>query len=427
MLNRRSFTKVAVAGATLSMAACSGSMKSAAPHGKKTVVVVGGGTGGATAAKYIKKYAKDANVIIVEKNKTYHTCYFSNNVIGGISDIQSIEHTYDGLKNNHGIKVIHATATKVDAAHKKVVLSNGKKIAYDKVVVSPGIDFKWNSIPGHSEEASQYAVPHAYQAGTQTQILRDQLMNMKKGGTFVLIPPTNPFRCPPGPYERASLVAHYLKNNNPTAKLIILDQKEKFSKFGLFRQGWKREYSKIIDWRAKSKGGQVKHIDTATKTIKTVSGDTIKADVINLIPAQKAGKIAFASGLTKGDWCPINTMTFESKIHKNVYVIGDSSIAAQMPKSGFSANSQAKILAMQVAKSLHGKAEMKRTILSNTCYSFINPSYAISVTAAYKGTPKKIKKTSGGLSPMGANASERKALANTARAWYDGITSDMFK
>lgn len=424
MLNRRSFAKVAMAGAAVSITACASSQKWA-NNGKKTVVVIGGGSGGATAAKYIKKYAKTANVILVEKNKTYHTCYFGNNVISGVSDISSIQHNYDSLEKNHNIHMVYAMAKRVDAKNKKVILSDGETIAYDKVVVAPGIDFKWDSIPGHSKKAAKN-IPHAYIAGEQTEILRDQLANMKQGGTFVLIPPTNPFRCPPGPYERASLVAHYLKNNNPTAKLIILDQKDKFSKFGLFRQGWKREYADIIDWRAKSKGGQVKHIDTDTKTIKTVSGDTIKADVINLIPAQKAGKLAFDSGLTKGDWCPINTMTFESKIHKDVYVIGDASIAAQMPKSGFSANSQAKILAMQLARSLENKAEMSNTILANTCYSFISPTYAISVTAAYKGTTEKIKKTSGGSSPMNADASERKALANTARNWYAGITSDMF-
>ncbi len=424
MLNRRSFTKVAVAGAALSMAACAGG-KMAKKDGK-TVIVIGGGSAGATAAKYIKKADKSINVILIEKNKTYHTCFFSNNVIGGISDLESIEHSYDGLMKNHGIDVMHKMVSKVDAANKMVVLSNGDKLAYDKVVVAPGIDFKWDSIPGHSEAASKNDIPHAYIAGNQTQILRDQLVNMKNGGTVVMIPPTNPFRCPPGPYERASLIAHYLKKHKPKSKLIILDQKEKFSKFGLFKQGWKREYKNVIDWRAKSKGGQVKHIDTATKTIKTANGKTIKADVINLIPAQKAGKLAFDSGLTKGDWCPINFMTFESTLHKDVYVAGDAAIAKKMPKSGFSANSQAKILAIQLVKSLNGKKTMANTRFGNTCYSFINPNYAISVTAAYKGTDKQIAKTSGGLSPMGANATERKALAGTAREWYKGITSDMF-
>ena len=424
MLNRRSFTKVAVAGAALSMAACAGG-RGVYSNGKKTVVVIGGGVAGATSAKYIKKHA-NVNVVLIEKNDTYHTCFFSNNVISGIQDLESIEHSYSGLKDKHGIDVIHATVDKVDAPNHKVILSDGDSIAYDKVVVAPGIDFKWDSIPGHSKAASENDIPHAYQAGPQTAILRKQLENMKQGGTFVLIPPTNPFRCPPGPYERASLVAYYLKKNNPSAKLIILDQKEKFSKFGLFKQGWKREYSNIIDWRAKSKGGQVEHIDTKTKTIKTVSGDTIKADVVNLIPAQKAGKVAFSSGLTSGDWCPIDFMTFESTLQKDVYVLGDSAIAKKMPKSGFSANSQAKILALQIAKSLEGKPALKQTRFANTCYSFINPSYAISVTAAYKGTDSMIAKTSGGLSPMDADASARKALSDTARGWYTGITADVF-
>jgi sulfide dehydrogenase [flavocytochrome c] flavoprotein subunit len=424
MLNRRSFTKVAVAGAALSMAACTGS-KSSAKNGKKTVVVVGGGVGGATSAKYIKKYAQDVNVILIDKNKTYHTCFFGNNVIAGIQELESIEHNYNGLKAK-GIDIVNEIVTKVDAVNKQVILENGEKIAYDKAVVASGIDFKWDSIPGHSEQASKFEIPHAYEAGLQTTILRNQLVNMKAGGTVVMIPPTNPFRCPPGPYERASLIAYYLKNNKPGSKLIILDQKEKFSKFGLFKQAWKKEYADIIDWRAKSKGGQVKHIDTLNRIVTTVSGKKIKADVINLIPAQKAGKVAFNSGLTKGDWCPINTITFESKIHKDIYVVGDSSIAAQMPKSGFSAYSQAKILAMQLTKSLQGKAPIKNTRFLNTCYSFINPNYAISVTGAYKGTPEKIAKTSGGLSPMNASASERKALAGTAREWYKGITSDIF-
>jgi len=425
MLDRRSFNKMLVAGATVSMVACSGA-RNTRKKGQKTVVVVGGGFGGATAAKYIKKFGKEFHVILVEQNETYYTCPFSNMVLAGEQDLASIGHSYSTLESKYGIEVIHAKVSKVDAANKTVNLENGKKISYDKAVVAPGIDFKYDSIKGNTEEASESGkIPHAYKAGKQTQMLRDQLVAMKDNGTVVVIPPENPFRCPPGPYERVALIAYYLKKHKPKAKIIVLDPKNKFSKFGLFRAGWKKHYTNI-DWRAGNKGGRIKNINVDSKTIKTKAGKTIKADVINLIPNQKAGKLAFASGLTKGDWCPINPMTFESTIHSNVYVCGDSSIAKKMPKSGFSANSQAKVMALQIVRTLRGKVPMSSPKFANTCYSLITPDHAISVTASYTGTSKLINKDSGGLSPMGATDAQNKDLSIVARNWYKGITTDMF-
>jgi len=225
---------------------------------------------------------------------------------------------------------------------------------------------------------------------------------MPNDGTFVLVPPENPFRCPLGPYERASLVAHYLKKNKPKSKLLILDPKKKFSKFGLFKEGWEEHYFDIIEWRSSIDGGKVTQVDAKNRKVKA-DGEWIQADVLNYIPPQKANKIAFSSGLTKGDWCPINPINFESKIHKDVHIIGDASTAKAMPKSGFSANSQAKVVALQIVSELNGESLITPKF-ANTCYSLITPQHGISVAKTYLSNDKIVGKVkgSGGLSPMDA-------------------------
>lgn len=425
MMNRRNFNKLVVSSFALSMAACSSVTNVSLPKNKKRVVVVGGGFGGATAAKYLKKFSPDTEVILIEQNEEYYTCPFGNTVIAGMNDIDYIKHDYKTLESKYKVKVIHEKVKKVDGATNSVILENGDVIPFHRAVVSPGIDFKYEK--GYVEGSEMYS-PHAYKAGAQTSLLRKQLEDMKDGGTYVMVAPTNPFRCPPGPYERISLVAHYLKTNKPKSKIIILDQKKKFSKQGLFQEGWEDLYGDMIEWRSSEFGGKVLKVDPK-KRILTTEEETVQADVLNYIPSQKAGQLAFDSGLTKGDWCPINTKTFESRLVKNVHVIGDASIAAKMPKSGFSASSQAKVAAMQIARLLKKMPVVNPPKLANTCYSLLSPTYGISVAAVYEAHEDKIAKIkgSGGLSPMGASKEHRMQEAEYAVGWYQNQMADIFR
>lgn len=385
------------------------------------VVVIGGGFGGATAARYVKAFDPNLEVTLIEPSKTYTTCPFSNAYLGGLRDLASITHNYTGLAKA-GVRVMHDRATGLDPAKKTVMTADNGMVAYDRLIVSPGIDFKWGM--GYDEAASQ-TVPHAWKAGSQTVTLRKQLEAMDDGGVFVMCPPPNPFRCPPGPYERASMVAWYLKNNKPKSKLLILDAKDKFSKQPLFQEGWAQQYKDLIEWVPAANGGKVEQIDAKTRTVTTEFGSH-KANVLNFIPAQKAGKIAFAMGLTdaKG-WCPVDLFTFESKIHKRVHVIGDAATVPGMPKSGNAANSEAKACAAAVVSLLRG-AKPSTPTTSNTCYSLITPNYGISVTAVWEATAEKYAKKSGGVSPKGRDAEFRRLESKYARGWYNNITTDVW-
>lgn len=423
-MNRRNFNKLLVSSITLSFTACSSITNVSLPKDKKRVVVVGGGFGGATAAKYIKKFSPETEVILIEQNKEYYTCPFGNTVIAGMNDIDYIKYNYETLKSKYKIEVIHKKVKKIDGSINSVILEDGTKLAYNRAVVSPGIDFKYEK--GYEKGSEMYA-PHAYKAGAQTSLLREQLETMRDGGTFVMVVPKNPFRCPPGPYERVSLVANYLKNKKPNSKIIILDQKNKFSKQGLFQEGWEKLYEDMIEWRSEEFGGKVLMVDPKKLTV-TTEDEVIKADVLNYIPAQKAGQLAFDSGLVENDWCPINTKTFESRLVKNVHVIGDAAIATKMPKSGFSANSQAKIAALQITRLLKNKAVVNPPKLANTCYSLIAPNYGITVAAVYEAHENEIKTVpkAGGLSPMGADDTFRALEAEYAVGWYKNQTADIF-
>lgn len=425
-MNRRDFNKILLGATALSLVTSSCLANMAIPKNKKRVVIVGGGFGGATAAKYLKKFSSNTEVILIEQNKDYYTCPFSNTVIAGINKIEYIKHNYKTLEKKYKIIVIHEKVKKVDGTINSVILENGKIIPYTKAIVAPGIDFKYEN--GYVEGSELFA-PHAYKAGAQTSLLREQLENMKDGGTFVMVAPKDPFRCPPGPYERVSLVAHYLKTNKPNSKIIILDQKNKFSKQALFQEGWENLYANMIEWRSTEFGGKVISVDPKNKIVKTEDEEII-ADVLNYIPDQKAGKLAFDSGLTQGDWCPINTKTFESKLVKDIYVIGDAAVAAPMPKSGFSANSQGKIVALQISRSLKDMPNINPPKLANTCYSLVSPTYAISIAAVYEAQEDKIVDLkdlgAGGLSPANAEASFRAQEAQYAVAWYKNQMGDVF-
>ena len=391
------------------------------------VVVIGGGFGGATCARYLKLLDPNLQVTLVARDQRYITCPFSNLVLAGLRTMDSISHRYDRLQGA-GITVIHETATSVDATAHQVTLVSGQILAYDRLVVAPGIDLKFDAIEGYDQAAAR-KLPHAWQAGAQTVLLRQQLEAMDDGGVVIIAPPGNPYRCPPGPYERASMIAHYLKTHKPKAKILILDAKDKFSKQGLFMQGWEQLYPGMIDWLAGSEGGLVEAVDAANNTLLTESGfSEHKGDVVNFIPPQQAAAIARESGLTDDSgWCPVNQQTFESSQQPDVHVLGDASMAGKMPKSGFSANSQAKVCAAAIVAALNG-TELAAPSYANTCYSLVGPEYGISVSAVYRLSDGQISgvEGAGGVSPGDADVIFRAKEADYAQGWYTSITRDVF-
>ena len=422
-INRRNFAKI-IGSAGL---ASTLGMPSLVFGASKKVVVVGGGFGGATAAKYLRKLDSSIDVTLVEPNPTYYTCPFSNTVLGGIKDMSEIAHGYGAMKNKHGVRVIHAKAKNVNSNSKTITLDNGRKLDFDRAIVSPGVDLRFDSMEGYSRTATE-KMPHSWKAGPQTAFLRRQLENMRNGGTVLICPPGNPFRCPPGPYERTSLIAHYLKTHKPKSKIIILDAKEKFSKQSLFMSGWDLHYGDLIEWRAGTAGGKISRVDPQNMQVETEFGME-KGDVINFIPAQHAGKVARDSGLTnKKGWCPVNQVTFESTLQPGIHVIGDASIAGKMPKSGFSANSQGKVAAAAIVSELAGQEPIEPSY-ANTCYSLITPEHGISVAKVYKISDKKTivgVKGSGGVSPKNEDPIVRRQEAIYTQGWYDAIVQDMF-
>ena len=390
--------------------------------GSPRVVVIGGGFGGASAARALGRYAPGVDVTLVEANATFTACPFSNHVIAGLRDIAAQRFGYKSV----GTKVVHAEATGVDATARRVTLNNGTVLAYDRLILSPGIDIAWDKLPGYDEAASE-RMPHAWKAGAQTLLLRKQLAAMKDGGTVVMSVPANPYRCPPGPYERASLIAWYLKTHKPRSKLLVLDAKDAFSKQKLFQAGWAKLYPGILKWVSASDGGTVTRVDPATLTFATDFGSH-KADVANVIPPQKAGRIAAVAGVAdKTGWCPIDPVTFESRLVPGVHVIGDAAIAGAMPKSAFAANAQAKVCALAIARLLEGGTPDDPRLI-NTCYSLLAPHYGISVAGIYR--PAKGLLTdipdAGGTSPLDAPDSFRAQEAANAEAWFRTITHEAF-
>lgn len=420
--NRRSVLTGALAGAaSLSLPSIV-----RAQGGAAHVVVVGGGFGGATAARYLKARAPQVRVTLIEPAPIFYTCPFSNLYLAGLRTWDSIGHSYDGLCKA-GVEVIQARADHVDTAKQRVLLSNGQALSYDKLVLSPGIDMRWGAIEGYDEAASLLA-PHAWKAGPQTLLLKKQLDAMPDGGTFVMSIPANPFRCPPGPYERAAMVAHYLKQHKPKSKILLLDSKDSFSKQGLFLQGYKALYGDMIEWVKQSDDGQVVRVDAKNLEVETAFGTKHKASVLNVIPPQKAGVIAERAGVVDASgWVPIKPESFESAQVKNVYVLGDATQAAPMPKSGFAANTQGKVAAAVIAAELTGKP-LPQAAFANTCYSLIGTDYGISVAGVYRADGSKLIEVpgSGGVSPANADAAYRKAEADYGAAWYKAISTDIW-
>jgi sulfide dehydrogenase [flavocytochrome c] flavoprotein chain len=389
------------------------------------VVVIGGGFAGTTCARTLKRLDPRLSVTLVEPNKTFTACPFSNEVIAGLRDLRDQEFTYDKVGGD-GIEVARVAATGIDPQARSIALANSARLPYDRLVVAPGIDFSWDAVPGYNEAAAE-RMPHAWNAGPQTDLLRRQLASMEDGGLVVFAAPANPYRCPPGPYERASLIAYYLKTKKPRSKVLVLDAKDAFSKQKLFQQAWQQLYPGLLEWVSLSSGGKVTSVDPAAMTV-TTDFQTYKPAVANIIPAQKAGGIAEAAGVVdRTGWCPIDPTTFESRLQPNVHVIGDAAIAGAMPKSAFAANAQAKVSAAAVAALLAGVAPVSPKLI-NTCYSLVAPDYGISIAGVYQPDNGQLVEVAGagGVSPLDAPASTRAAEASIANGWFRTLTAEVF-
>jgi sulfide dehydrogenase [flavocytochrome c] flavoprotein chain len=364
-------------------------------------------------------------VTLVESNPIFTACPFSNAVIAGLRNMEAQRFGYDAIRNE-GVTVVPQQATGADAQARRVMLRDGSALDYDRAVLAPGIAIRWDALPGY-DEAAAAVMPHAWIAGEQTLLLRRQLEAMADGGTVVISAPANPFRCPPGPYERASLIAYYLKKAKLHSKLIILDAKDNFSKQRLFQNAWQQLYPELIEWVSLSNGGKVISVDAKTRTLVTDFA-TYKADVANIIPPQRAAGIAQLVGVADATgWCPIDPVTFESRLQPNIHVIGDAAIAGAMPKSAFAANAQAKVCAAAVAALLHGEAPSPPKLI-NTCYSLLAPDYGISIAGVYHPADGQLADVegAGGVSPIDAPADFRALEAAYAEAWFRSIKSETF-
>ena len=389
---------------------------------KPPVVVIGGGVGGATAARYLAREGLD--VTLIEAKQRYVTCFFSDLYLAGLRSLDSLTHGYDRLAQNDGIKVVHATATGIDPVSKIVSLKNGTKLPYERLVVSPGIAFKFGAIEGY-DEAAPAIMPHAWMAGPQTELLRKQLEAMEDGGTFVIAIPPDPFRCPPGPYERASLAAHYFKQNKPNSKIIVLDAKDAFKAQELFEEAWARRYPGMIEWLPMQFTGGVKAVDVKGGVVVTANA-RFPAAVVNIIPAQMAGHPAEAAGLTdKSGWCPVDPVTFASKLQPDIHVIGDAAIGGDMPKSAFSANTQAKTCAFAIAAALN-ETPPAAAHLFNSCYTFLGPDDAFTNAINFAPVDGKLKMTDFFISKVNATTQERRRMAAEAGGWYRAFMRDVF-
>src|SRR6516162_6056701 len=392
---------------------------------KARVVVIGGGFAGATCAGELQKAEPRFVVTLVETNTTYTACPFSNSVIAGLRTIAEQRFGYDALRNA-GVSVINDFARTIDPQRRLVFVNGDSALGYDRLVLAPGIDFRWDALPGY-DEAAAAQMPHAWKAGEQTLLLRRQLEAMPDGGTVVISAPANPFRCPPGPYERASLIAYYLKTKKARSKLIVLDAKDSFSKQRLFQAAWQQLYTGLLEWVSLSNGGKVTKLDPATRTLITDFA-TYKADVANIIPPQRAGHIAEIAGVAdQTGWCPIDPVTFESRLQPGIHVIGDAAIAGAMPKSAFAANAQAKVCAAAVVAMLHDEAPSPPKLI-NTCYSLVAPDYGISIAGVYHPVGGQLADVegAGGVSPLDAPPDFRAHEANYAAAWFRTITAETF-
>lgn len=393
------------------------------------VVVIGGGAGGATLANALKKLERRMSVTLIEPKQAYTTCFFSNYYIAGMRSFDSLTHGYGGL-SKLGIDVVHDAASAIDTKARTVTLAGGATLPYDRLVVAPGIDFKFDGIEGYSETATE-TMPHAWKGGIQTQLLRNQLEQMDDGGVVLLSAPRAPYRCPPGPYERVCSIAHYLKTAKPKSKLIVVDPKMAFSKQPVFQEAFDKHYKDIVELHLTNDIDDfaLAKVDIGAREITTKSGLKVKASVANIIPDQRAGLIAHAAGLTEGDWCPIDPKSFASTKTDHVYVIGDAAIATDMPKSAYSANSQAHAVAGHILADLSGKPEPPASYF-NTCWSFVAPDDVVKIGADYRpgdfGGKFALAPANAFVSKPGEAAALRKTNSDESFAWYETLVTDIF-
>jgi sulfite dehydrogenase len=416
-MKRRDFIRFAGAAGAISLAGCA----TPGGGGKGRVVVIGGGYGGATAAKYLRMWEPGIDVVMVERNDAFTSCPMSNLVLGGSRTMEEIRRPYDGLRRR-GVRVVNDEATAIDAAKKVVRLQRGGDLPYDRLIVSPGIDFNFAEIEGY--QASQDRILHAWKAGPQTLALRRQLEAMKDGGVYVLAVPLAPYRCPPGPYERASQVAHYFKKAKPRSKVLILDANpDVTSKGPLFKRAWADLYKDIVEFRGNAK---VVAVDAGSMSVRT-DFDTIKGDVLNVVPPQRAGDIAVKAGLITHNnrWCDVDWRTLESKKVPGVHVLGDATLSAPgMPKSGHMTNQQAKVCAAAVIELMSGRAPNPTPVMTNTCYSYVSDSEVIHVASVHQWDAAQSTiipvKGAGGVS-----AARNELEGKYAWAWAQNIWADM--
>jgi len=404
-----------------------------AQAGAGRVVIIGGGFGGASAARFARDNFPSLDITLIERSRSFTTCPYGNLVLAGRRDMNSITFGYEKLAAR-GVRVVHQSVVAVDAGAKQVRLADGAQVPYDRLIMSPGIDLRWGAIEGYDEAASE-RMPHGWVPSLQPiSLLRRQLEAMPDGGNFIMVIPDNPFRCPPGPYERISMVAEYLKRAKPRSKLIALDAKNGFSKQPLFQDAWAELYPGIIEWRGASNDGRVTRVNAAAMEVETEFGEKLKGAVINVIPPQMAAKIARDAGLAnQSGWCPIKPATLESTQVEGIHVLGDATIAAPMPKSGFVASSHAKHAVACIAASLAGRAPPSATFF-NTCYSHVGPDYGISIVGVFRPGANGFAEVegSGGVSPRNAaltaerRREHRQLEALYADGWYYSITGEMF-
>jgi len=426
-MDRRQFIRAgSAASAATALGLTAGCASTGSAAGAK-VVVVGGGYGGATAAKYIRMWSEGRiEVTLVEPNDSFVSCPLSNLVLGGSKQMADITTPYDNLTRRHGVKIARDRATAIDADKRQVRLAGGQTLAYDRLVLSPGVDFMWDALPGMKKAGAQDRVLHAWKAGPQTLALRKQLEAMPDGGVYAISIPLAPYRCPPGPYERACQVAHYFSQAKPKSKVLILDGNDDVTSKGpLFKKAWADRYKGIIEYRPKH---STVDVDTATNTLKFDFNDDVKAQVLNVIPPQRAGDIAHNAGLTTANrrWCEVDWLTMESTAAKNIHILGDAlQIAPQMPKSGHMANQHGKVAAAAIVALLSGRAPNALPIYNNTCYSFVSDTDVVHVASVHRYDAEK--KTmlpvagSGGVSAAASELEGRYGMAWARNIWADTL------
>ena len=408
-----------IAAATASLA-----FRPADAQAAARVAVIGGGFGGASCARALRRIDPKLLITLVEPAKVFTACPLSNEVIAGLREIDAQQFSYDRIAAE-GITVVAQAAVKIDPGARTVGLADGTSLSYDRLVLAPGIDLKFDALPGY-DEAATAIMPHAWKAGTQTTLLRRQLEAMDDGGLVAIAVPAGPSRCPPAPYERASLIAHYLKARKPRSKVILLDAKDGFAQQRLFEQAWKQLYPGVIERVSLSDGGRVVSVDPASKTLVTDFGNHT-ADVTNVIPPQQAGRIAALAGaVDHTGWCPIDPATFASLLVPDIHIIGDACLGGGIPKSASAANAEAKACAAAVASLIAGKPAANQS-LAGTCYNTVAPGYAFSLSGIYQPKDALFAEIEGGTtSPVDAAAGLRAREAQNAQSWYHAITAETF-